>query len=161
MQDLLNYSEMIDGAMRGVVREALRNVAQGGLPGTHHFYITFRTDHPGVQVSDTLRARYPREMTIVLQHQFWDFKVEELQFGVTLSFGGVPEKLLVPFSALTAFADPSVKFGLQFQEPELPEAMQANAEEQVRAEIAVREAAEQQSAPGAAEIISLDAFRKK
>ncbi|NBX03819.1 MAG: hypothetical protein EBR02_07165 [Alphaproteobacteria bacterium] len=118
-QDSLNYPVFIDQAMRGVVREVLRNVSANGLPGDHHFFISYATNYPGVKMSEQLKSRYPKEITIVLQHQFWDFKVEEHQFGVTLSFGGVPEKLVVPFAALTAFADPSVKFGLQFQQTEM------------------------------------------
>lgn len=155
MTDSLNYPQFIDSAMRGVVRDVLRKVSVSGLPGEHHFYITFATDHPGVRISETLRGKYPSEITIVLQHQFWDFKVDEQQFQVTLSFGGVPEKLVVPFAALAAFADPSVKFGLQFHAPDEdgdtmpmefldePVAMQADDD------------------AGSAEIISLDTFRKK
>ena len=111
----ISYSDLIDQSMRGVIRNVLRQVEEHGLPEEHHFYITFLTEHPGVAVSDTLKSRYPNEMTIVLQHQFWDFKVEDHKFEVALSFGGVPEHLVVPYTALVAFADPSVKFGLQFQ----------------------------------------------
>lgn len=152
MTDAINYSDMIDSAMRGMVREVLRGVVKHGLPSEHHFYITFRSEHPGVHMSATLRARYPQEMTVVLQHQFWDFRVEDHQFHVTLSFGGVPERLTIPFAALSAFADPSVKFGLQFQqaygEPPAPPSPDPMDEESADAD-------------GAAEIISLDAFRKK
>lgn len=114
--DLFHYPSLIDQAMRGVVRDVLRQVSASGLTGEHHFYISFSTTHPGVKMSEQLRARYPKEITIVLQHQFWDFHVEDQRFHVTLSFGGIPEKLVVPFAALTGFADPSVKFGLQFQQ---------------------------------------------
>src|SRR5687768_2263024 len=107
-KDLIHYSSLIDQAMRGVVHDVLKQVSRGGLPGDHHFYISFSTQHAGVHISEQLRSRYPKEITIVLQHQFWDFKVEDQYFTATLSFSGVPEKLVVPFAALTAFADPSV-----------------------------------------------------
>ena len=117
-KDGFRYERMVEEALRGVVREALSQVAEDGLPGEHHFYITFRTDHPGVEVPDHLRKRYPGEMTIVLEHQFWDLKTGDNGFEVTLSFSNVPSQLVVPFKAVTAFADPSVRFGLQFEAPE-------------------------------------------
>lgn len=113
-QDLLEYQKLVENAMRTVVREALRLIDDTGLPGVHHFYITFRTQDEGVDISDQVAAQYPDEMTIVLEHQFWDLEVTDDQFGVTLSFGGKQERLVVPFAAITAFVDPSVKFGLQF-----------------------------------------------
>lgn len=113
--DALRYDLMVENALRGVVRQALALTAERGLPGNHHFYITFRTDHPGVTLADHLRQRYPREMTIVLQLQFWGLKVEDEAFEVTLSFSDKPERLHIPFAAITAFADPSVRFGLQFE----------------------------------------------
>jgi hypothetical protein len=159
-EDLLHYPTLIDQAMRGVVRDVLRRVQATGLPGEHHFYISFSTLHPGVRMSEQLRSRYPKEITIVLQHQFWDFKIEEQQFQVTLSFGSVPEKLVVPFSALTAFADPSIKFGLQFQQSELAEVSSVSTD--MLQDIAPVKAPEDEDAEGgAAEIISLDSFRKK
>ncbi|MCE2927263.1 MAG: ClpXP protease specificity-enhancing factor SspB [Rickettsiales bacterium] len=154
MTDGINYSNLIDNAMRSVVREVLRQASQKGLPGDHHFYVSFNTTFPGVRVSDTIRGKYPKEMTIVLQHQFWDFKVDEQQFQVTLSFSGVPEKLVIPYAALTAFADPSVKFGLQFQAIDALDFSQDNIDEPV-------EAATESDDAGSAEVISLDAFRKK
>lgn len=156
-EDQIHYPILIDQAMRSVVRDVLKRVQSTGLPDEHHFYISFLTTHPGVRMSDQLRSRYPKDITIVLQHQFWDFKVEEQQFNVTLSFGGAPEKLVVPFSAMTAFADPSVKFGLQFQQPDMPEA--ANVTPEVLQEAAALAADLPEES--AAEIISLDAFRKK
>lgn len=169
----IRYTELIDAAMRGVIRQVLRQIEKSGLPGDHHFYITFLTNHPGVSISESLKSRYAHEMTIVLQHQFWDFKVEEAQFGVTLSFGGVPEKLVVPYSALTAFADPSIKFGMQFQKLEALPSSAANGsgssaeampmpkpmayENVMVMEDDLLGTAESLSA----EIISLDAFRKK
>jgi uncharacterized protein len=115
-KDLLRYDRMVEAALRGVVREALSRVVEHGLPGAHHFYITFRTTAPGVILPDSLRAKYPEEMTVVLEHQFWDLEVGADSVSVTLSFQNRPERLTIPFAALTAFADPSVKFGLQFQE---------------------------------------------
>jgi len=113
-EDGLRYDAMVESALRGVVRRALAYAAERGLPGDHHFYISFRTTHPGVDIPAALRARYPEEMTIVLQHQFWGLDVGEEAFGVTLSFSDVPERLTIPFAAVSAFADPSVRFGLQF-----------------------------------------------
>lgn len=110
----IDYPSMIDSAMRGVVREALFHIQREGLPGEHHFFISFLTTFPGVQMSPQLRARYPEEITIVIQHQFWDLKIDTEKFAIMLSFNNIPEKLVVPFDALTAFADPSIKFGLQF-----------------------------------------------
>jgi uncharacterized protein len=159
MTDSLNYPALIDNAMRGVVRDVLKRVQQSGLPGEHHFYISYSTTHPGVRMSEQLRAKYPHEITIVLQHQFWDFKVEEHQFGVTLSFGGVPEKLVVPFAALSAFADPSIKFGLQFQPSELFDVELVEPEDRFEDEPAATR--EDTDAEPAEKIISLDAFRKK
>jgi hypothetical protein len=112
--DQMRYDEMVQNALRGVVREALTQTAEVGLPGDHHFYLTFRTRAPGVSIPDYLQDQYPEEMTIVLQHQFWDLVVEEDYFSVTLSFKNRPAELHVPYSALSAFVDPSVKFGLQF-----------------------------------------------
>ena len=111
----LRYDVMVEAALRGVMRDALTHVARNGLPGAHHFYLSFRTGHPGVQLDAALKARFPDEMTIVLQHQFWDLKVEQDGFAVTLSFSNAPQRLVVPFAAVTAFNDPSVNFGLQFQ----------------------------------------------
>ncbi|MGB0694571.1 MAG: SspB family protein [Rhodospirillaceae bacterium] len=113
--DILSYGEMVDEALRGVVREALRVTQdQGNLPGEHHFFITFRTDDPDVVLPKRLAEQHPDQMTIVLQRQFWDLEVTEEMFSVTLSFGGVREHLSIPYQAVTAFADPHANFGLQF-----------------------------------------------
>lgn len=112
--EILRYDLMVENALRGVVRAALQEAATEGLPGEHHFYITFQTEHEGVQIPDRLKERYPEEMTIVLQHRFWDLEVGEEGFSVTLTFNEIPENLVVPYEAVTAFADPSVRFGLQF-----------------------------------------------
>ncbi len=110
----LRYDRMVEDALRSVVRRALVYASEQGLPGNHHFYITFRTEHPGVEIPASLKERYPGEMTIVLQHQFWGLEISDSEFAVTLSFADVPHRLVVPFPSVTAFADPSVRFGLQF-----------------------------------------------
>ena len=116
MADQIRYDLLTQQALRGVVRSVLTDTAKKGLPGDHHFYISFDTRADGVRLSDRLRAQYPEEMTIILQHQFWDLKVGEEDFEVGLSFGGIPERLTVPFEAINGFFDPSVQFGLQFEE---------------------------------------------
>lgn len=113
--DPLDYPAMLRDALRSVVQRALRVVEAQGFPGEHHFYISFRTDHAGVGIPDTLRRQYPTEMTIVLQHQFWNLLVEDDAFSVDLRFGGVLSRLTVPFDAVTAFADPSAELGLRFE----------------------------------------------
>lgn len=112
--DLIRYDLLVQDALRGVVRKVLTDAAREGLLGEHHFYVSFRTEAPGVRMSQALREKYPQDMTIVLQHQFWDLNVTEHAFEVGLSFSGVPERLLVPFEALSGFFDPSVQFGLKF-----------------------------------------------
>jgi uncharacterized protein len=113
--DHIRYDILTQAALRGVVRAVLADAARSGLPGEHHFKITFATAAPGVRLSERMRAQYAREMTIVLQHQFWDLAVSEEAFEVGLSFGGVPERIAVPFEAVTAFYDPAVQFGFQFE----------------------------------------------
>ena len=124
-KDLIRYDLLVQEALKGVVRKVLIDAGKEGLSGEHHFYISFRTEYPGVRLSNRLREKYPQEMTIVLQHQFWDLGVTEHAFEVGLSFSGVPERLLIPFDALTGFFDPSVQFGLKFeiegQEEQQPE----------------------------------------
>jgi hypothetical protein len=116
MADQIRYDLLTQQALRGVVRNVLSDTAKKGLPGDHHFYISFDARADGVHLSDRLRAQYPEEMTIILQHQFWDLKVGEEEFEIGLSFGGIPERLTVPFDAINGFFDPSVQFGLQFEE---------------------------------------------
>ena len=115
--DILRYDRMVEQALRGVVRQAVKEVidSKNKLPGNHNFYITFMTDYPGVEIPDYLRDRYPGEMTIVLQYQFYDLFVDAEKMGVTLSFNNVLERLQIPLGAITIFADPSVNFALQFQ----------------------------------------------
>jgi len=157
VKDLLRYDKMVETALRGVVREALARTVASGLPGTHHFYITFKTRYPGVAMSNTLQAQYPEEMTIVLEHQFWELEVEEERFAVTLSFQGKPERVSVPFEAVTSFTDPSVKFGLQFQPGEgvaPPPAPEPAAEDKKETDKGGR-------GGKTGEVVTLDSFRKK
>lgn len=153
-QDLMHYDAMAQEALRGVVKSALKRAAGEGLPGAHHFYITFKTDAAGVSGPNDLLAKYPDEMTIVLQHQYWDLAPGETFFSVTLQFSGQPKRLSIPYSAVTRFYDPSVQFLLQF-EPPAP----------APAELKAAAPAEPAEAPPAAEdgskIVSLDQFRKK
>jgi hypothetical protein len=153
VKDLLRYDKMVESALRGVVREALARTAAKGLPGAHHFYITFRTGFPGLTLPDYLARQYPQEMTVVLEHQFWDLDVAEDRFSVTLSFQNKPERLVIPFEAITAFADPAVKFGLQFQ--------QGAAEGEIESAEPVPPAAAEAKAEKPGEVVALDAFRKK
>ena len=113
--DLIRYDLLVQDALKGVVRKVLSDAARDGLPGDHHFYISFRTDFPGVRLSNRLREKYPQDMTIVLQHQYKDLAVAEHAFEVGLSFSNIPERLRVPFDAVTGFFDPSVQFGLKFE----------------------------------------------
>jgi hypothetical protein len=156
----IDYGRLVERALRQVVRATLDVVAKQGMPGRHHLYITFRTDHPDVALAGDLRARYPSEMTIVLQHEFWDLKVEEDRFAVGLSFGGVPHRLEIPLEAVTVFADPSVEFGLQFT------AATAAAPAGAAAQPRLAEQPNEPSQPpsdggGSAEVVALDRFRKK
>jgi len=152
-ESLLPYEDWIEEAMRQVVARAVTFVAEQGLPGEHHFYLTFRTDHPGVVLPARLRAQYPQEMTIVLQHQFWDLKLDADAglISVGLSFGGVPASLTIPLGAVIGFVDPYVRYGLRFRagsaadEPEQPEPRGAEAEK-----------------PDATpQVVSLDSFRRR
>jgi hypothetical protein len=113
--DLIRYDLLAQDALRGVVKKVLTDIAARGLPGEHHFFISFHTRADGVKISDRLREKYPEELTIVLQHQFWDLVVSEESFEVGVSFNGIPERLTVPFAAIKGFFDPSVQFGLQFE----------------------------------------------
>jgi hypothetical protein len=165
-KDLFRYDRMVETALRGVVREALSRAAKHGLPGAHHFYITFRTTAPGVALPDYLRAKYPAEMTVVLEHQFWDLEVGADSMSVTLSFQNRPERLTIPLAAITAFADPSVKFGLQFQDSAAEPGAEAPAEAPPPAKpapglAAVPAPAEAKDEKKAGEVVALDKFRKK
>lgn len=153
-ESVFRYDKMVEDALKGVVRQCLNQVAKrGGLPGQHHFYITYRTRHPGVALPVHLRERYPEEITIVLQHQFWNLEVGDEGFSVGLSFNGIQETLVVPYAAITAFADPSCKFGLQFQNE-----IAASAEPEEKTEPA---AGATPPKDNGAKVVALDAFRKK
>lgn len=190
-EDHIRYDLLAQAALRGVVRTVLIDAAKNGLPGEHHFKISFATGAPGVRLSDRMRAQYPQNMTIILQHQFWDLAVHEDAFDVGLSFGGIAEKLTIPFEAVTAFFDPAVQFGLQF----VPVGAEADGESEAGAEPAepatpvqkadapaksspvksppvkaspvkpeslpTSEAKPQPESGSGAEVVSLDRFRKK
>ena len=159
-ESLLPYEDWMEEAQRHVVVRALAHVGAQGMPGEHHFYVSFRTDRPGVILPQRLRAQYPQEMTIVLQHQFWELKVdeEETGFQVGLSFGGVASTLHVPFSAVTAFADPHVQFGARFR-PLDDDPANDLAEDAAPSE----SDAAPPDAPSVEEpqVVSLDAFRRR
>ncbi|TMJ72510.1 MAG: hypothetical protein E6G69_16585 [Alphaproteobacteria bacterium] len=156
-QDLFQYDKMVERALRGVVRDALARVAQEGPRGAHHFYIGFATGMPGVVIPDSLRERFPEEMTIVLQHQFWDLEIGEESFSVSLSFQKQLERLTIPFAAIRSFADPSVNFALEFAEPP---AAEPKAVGSLPAPKPAAEPSPDQDRP-AAEIVTLDSFRKR
>jgi uncharacterized protein len=184
--DHIRYDVLAQAALRGVVRTVLADVGKKGLPGEHHFKITFNTTAPGVRLSDRMRAQYPQSMTIILQHQFWDLHVDDAAFEVGLSFGGVAERLAVPFDAVTAFYDPAVQFGFQFEtldansgiaatgsqpgpvidKPAAPAGMPAEANKADTAPASPKPA-DQQPPPtrpdggAGAEVVRLDRFRKK
>jgi hypothetical protein len=186
--DHIRYDLLAQDALRGVVRSVLADTAKNGLPGEHHFYISFDTTADGVRLSARLREQYPQEMTIILQHQFWDLRVSDEAFEVGLSFNGVPERLAVPFEAVKSFVDPSVEFGLQFEvigeqqdttaasekprEPARPAADGAQksrrAQPKAPASVpapagppAVVESGQPDKPEGGGEVVRLDRFRKK
>jgi hypothetical protein len=164
-EDLMRYDLLAQTALKGVVREALRVAETSGLPGEHHFYVAFDTRHPGVVLSEKIATRYPREMTIVLQHQYWNLRVHDDRFEVELSFDNVQEKLVVPFDAVKGFLDPAVQFGLQFESVAVerrPKDADAAKPAPPPAEPASEPAAKppENSIP-AEKVVSLDQFRKK
>jgi hypothetical protein len=169
--DHIRYDVLVRDALRGVLRRVLTDAAEHGLPGEHHFFITFVSTAEGVKLSPRLLAQYPEEMTVILQHQFWDLAVTEDRFEVGLSFGGIPERLVVPFNAIKSFVDPSAPFTLQFEPSdaatETPEAsLPAVAAPPVPSALpAPAPAAENQDEPAkpseGAEVVRLDRFRKK
>jgi uncharacterized protein len=184
-EDLIRYDILAQDALRGVVRKVLSEVARTGLPGDHHFFITFATQAPGVRVSSRLLAQYPQDMTIVIQHQYWDLAVTEHALDIGLSFNGIPERLHIPFTAVKGFLDPSVQFALQFEitarpgeqlaeaprvldhddeiGPELAEPAPAPLAAPVAATDAepADEGDEESPSANDAQVVSLDAFRKK
>ncbi|MET0546245.1 MAG: ClpXP protease specificity-enhancing factor SspB [Caulobacterales bacterium] len=162
-EDLMGYERMAQEALRDVLRMALMRAASpAGLPGKHHFYITFKTQARGVVIAQRLIERYPEEMTIVLEHQFWDLKVDAQGFEVSLKFSGIPERLVVPFRAVTRFVDPHSRFGLNF-EPPVEEEDVTHVVLPPRAAVGGAQAQAAEDAPQSppASVVSLDAFRKK
>lgn len=159
MSEGIDYGNLMHQAMRSLIRTVLRDVSEHGLPGQHHFFITFDTRHPGVRIADWLAERYPGDMTVVMQHWFDNLEVDEDGFSVTLNFGDSPETLYIPFDAIRTFVDPSVEFGLRFEAAE-------DEEDVVLDEDGAEQAAEPETAPepdeprSDAEIVSLDKFRK-
>jgi hypothetical protein len=190
VQDLIRYDILAQEALRGVIRKVLAEVAKAGLPGNHHFFITVLTGAPGVRISSRLKEKYPEQMTIVLQHQFWDMNVTDQLFEVGLSFGDIPEKLVIPFSAVRGFYDPSVNFELEFdvaavqptsdndeenniapiemmpvesapEKPEKPKAKSRKSSAEKQAAAAKDNAEGEDTPKPSADVVSLDAFRKK
>jgi hypothetical protein len=168
--DLIRYDVLTRDALRGVLRRVLTDAAESGLPGEHHFYITFLSTAEGVKLSPRLLSQYPQEMTVILQHQFWDLVVSEDRFEVGLSFGGIPERLVVPFSSITRFFDPSVQFGLQFETAEAAtdEAEPVTAEVEKISPPTPSESPDNPDDDGGgdhpregAQVVRLDRFRKK
>ncbi|CAD7023550.1 hypothetical protein REJC140_00248 [Pseudorhizobium endolithicum] len=165
-QDHIRYDILAQDALRGVIRKVLSEVsATARLPGDHHFFITFLTGAPGVRISQHLKAKYPEQMTIVIQHQFWDLKVSDTQFEVGLSFSDTPERLVIPFNAIRGFYDPSVNFELEFEVPLAEEDDQSTAEITAIPVEPVAKAEPTAPAEGEekkpASVVSLDSFRKK
>lgn len=152
VDSLIPYDDVVQEALRAVVGRVLGDVAVNGLPGDHHFYITFKTQAPGVSIPQHLHERFPDEMTIVLQHKYWDLKVEDEHFEVGLSFSQIPSHLVIPYSAITAFVDPSVDFALQFQVDASAEDMEH--EEAGNDEVAV-------TTEDGSNVVSVDFGRKK
>jgi uncharacterized protein len=176
-EDFIRYDLLTQTALRGVMRTVLADVAKKGLPGEHHFKITFMTTAPGVRLPERVRAQYPQTMTIILQHQFWDLTVREEAFDVGLAFSGIPERLTVPFEAVSAFFDPAVQFGFQFETADTAtgeaadgasgaaeksaEPASPHAAEPKKADALPAPEAKKEASNDGGEVVSLDRFRKK
>ncbi|MEP0941811.1 MAG: SspB family protein [Rhizobiaceae bacterium] len=173
VEDLIRYDVLAQEALRGVVKKVLHEVARTGLPGDHHFYITFDTQYAGVRMSSRMRDKYPEEMTIVIQHQFWDLESTDHGFSIGLSFDNIPEALSIPFAAIRGFFDPSVQFGLQFEAVEEEDGAESREEAAETSALpsppdlekltdeSGQASDEDSDSEGSAEVVSLDAFRKK
>ena len=167
MTDDIGYQALTQAAMRGVMKEALKIAAsEGGLPGEHHYYITFRTKAPGVNMAEVLMKKFPDEMTIVIQHQFWDLEIKEAHFEIVLQFAGVPQHLLIPYLAVSRFVDPSVNFGIGFEPVAVQQAETIDpissaklSEEESAVESDMDETEARPASDGT--VVSLDAFRRK
>lgn len=161
--EILRYDRMVESALRGVVRQSIKEVMKDGLPGDHHFYITFMTDHPGVKMPEYLKERYPGEMTIVLQYQFYDLSIENDAVCVTLSFNNIPEKLVIPIESVSIFADPSVNFALQFQpiSQDIDDLDEFDLLDEDEEDGADNKRTNRKEEEKTGEVISLDSFRKK
>ena len=167
-EDLMRYDQLAQNALRGVVRDALRRVEKSGLPGEHHFYIAFNTKSPGVDIGERMAQRYPREMTIVIQHQYENLIVKEDRFEVELSFDNISEKLIIPFAAVKGFLDPAVQFGLQFEVVNVEPAVETDKKIAKTPATKLKPvedeptAIDTESAPEkeAPKVVSLDSFRK-
>lgn len=153
MSRTIDYGNLMHSAMRGLIQKVLSDVQENGLPGAHHFFITFDTTHSDVRIADWLRDRYPTEMTVVMQHWYDNLEVDDDGFGVTLNFGDAPEHLYVPYDAIQTFVDPSVEFGLRFE-------VQDSDDDDDEDDIADTEAAPADTGHKDAEVVSLDSFRK-
>ncbi len=152
MSQDIDYGNLMHTAMRGLIKTVLTGVSEHGLPGAHHFFITFDTRHDGVELADWLRQRYPQEMTIVMQHWFENLEVGDAGVSITLNFGDAPEPLYIPYTAIKTFVDPSVEFGLRFESPEDEEETDEDIEEIIEVE--------EPDEPHDADVVSLDSFRK-
>ncbi len=153
MSQDIDYGNLMHTAMRGLIKTVLTDVAESGLPGAHHFFITFDTRQDGVEIADWLRERYPDEMTIVMQHWFENLEVGDQGFSITLNFGDAPEPLYIPYMAIKTFVDPSVEFGLRFESPEDEDETDFASEESIEVE-------PEEEVHHDADIVSLDSFRK-
>ncbi len=154
MPDTIDYGNLMHRAMRGLIQQVLERVAKTGLPGNHHFFVTFDTMHPDVEIADWLSDRYPDEMTVVIQHWFANLEVTDEGFTITLNFGDNPETLYIPYDAIKTFVDPSVEFGLRFETQDEPEVAEAPMHEMAEPDDP------KPSAKKEAEVVSLDKFRK-
>ncbi|MDE4174656.1 ClpXP protease specificity-enhancing factor SspB [Phaeobacter sp. PT47_59] len=159
MSQQIDYGNLMHSAMRGLIRTVLQGVADHGLPGSHHFFITFDTRHPDAQLADWLRERYPEEMTVVMQHWYDNLEIDPDGFAVTLNFGDTPEPLYIPFDAIQTFVDPSVEFGLRFESAE-DDDEDASVEDIKATDPEKKKSAEKSAAKPDADVVSLDSFRK-
>lgn len=166
-EDLIGYKALSEAALKGVMREALKIAAKSeALPGGHHFYVTFRTAAPGISMADAIKDRFPEEMTIVIQHQYWDLEVHNDSFEIVLKFGGVPQHLVIPYSAITRFFDPSVNYGLVFEMGttaliEGGDQIEFGDDTPAIAEAAAEEDTSERKEEAEGTVVSLDAFRRK